>query len=73
MYGEIWVMEFGGRVHDADCPKQNLSFSIATSSIANQVRLKVKGYVCFTYLSNFEHFTVATMTWLTFMEYLCHK
>ena len=20
-----------------------------------------------------EHFTVATMTWLTFMEYLCHK
>jgi hypothetical protein len=67
------VIEFGGRVQDADCPKQNLSFSIATSSIANQVKLRVKGYVCFTYLSNFEHFTVATMTWFTVMEYLFQK
>jgi hypothetical protein len=37
------------------------------------IRYWTKGSFWWSWSHHFENFTVVTMTWLTFMEYLCHK
>jgi hypothetical protein len=42
-------------------------------SYCQPIRYWTKGSFWWSWSHHFENFTVATMTWLTAMEYLCHK
>ena len=42
-------------------------------SYCQRIRYWTKGSFWWSWRHHFENFTVATMTWLTVMEYMCHK